>query len=379
VSKLPTEVTNPLLTKIDNYLETHQEPPRAHMGVSTLGHPCDRKLWLGFRFAVIERFKGRILRLFQRGHNEEPVMAGLLRKAGLDLRFTGFDQKRVEFAPIAVGSTGVAKVSRDADAPPTCHVSGSMDGVIVSGVPEAPEKPHLWENKTMGQKAFDDVVKNGVEKSKPEYWIQAQGYLLGTWEPKFIEENGFGKIDRTLFTAVNKNDDSIYTERIRLDKEVARKAIARGQRISTSDRMPAPLSTDPSWYECKMCAMHEFCHVTKTTKETNCRTCAHSTAEHDGTWTCALHPESGAIPVDFQRVGCRSHVIHPDLVPWEMKEGIGNSAVYVIPEGAGSTGTEQPKEVINGEDGIDSRELIGPSALAGNQEEQEEIVNWPLK
>lgn len=370
MSKLPTEVTNPLLAKIDSYLETHQEPPRAHMGVSTLGHPCDRKLWLGFRWAVIERFAGRILRLFQRGHNEEPVMANLLRKAGLDLRFTGFDQKRVSFAPIPVGATGVPHVARDPDAPQTSHVSGSMDGVIVSGIPEAPEKPHSWENKTMGQKAFDDVVKNGVEKSKPEYYVQAQGYLIGTFEPKFIEENGFGKIDRTLFTAVNKNSDEIYTERIRLDKEVARKAIARGQRISTSDRMPSPLSTDPSWYICRQCAFSEFCHVTKMTREVNCRTCSHSTAEPDGTWTCAINKDAGPIPTDFQRVGCSSHVIHPDMVPWEMREGVGNSAVYAHPERG---------EIVNGEDGIDSRELIGPSALVGNQEEPEEVVEWPVK
>ncbi len=274
-------------------------------------------------------------------------MASLLRKACLDLRFTGFDQKRVDFGG---------------------HVKGSMDGIIISGVPEAPEKAHVWENKTMGQKAFDDTVKNGVEKAKPEYWAQVQGYLLGTFEPKFIEENGFGKIDRTLFTAVNKNDDSIYTERIRLDKEAARKIIDRGQRISTADRMPAPLSTDASWYECKMCSMHSFCHVTKTTKEVNCRTCAHVTAEQNGDWTCALNKDSGSIPVDFQRVGCRSHVIHPDLVPFEMKEGMGNSAVYVV----GS------KEVINGEDGIDSRQLVGPSALAGLEREQEEVVEWPV-
>lgn len=355
MSKLPETVTSPLLAKIDHYLETHQEPPRAHMGVSQLGHPCDRKLWLGFRFAVIERFSGRILRLFQRGNNEEPVMASLLRKAGIDLRFTGFEQRKVSFADHERGTD-------------TSHVSGSMDGIAVFGVPEAPDKPAIWENKTMSQKAFDDVVKNGVEKSKPEYWIQAHGYMLGTFEPKFIEENGFGKIDREIFTAVNKNTDEIYTERIRLDKEVARKAIARGQRISTADRMPAPISTDPSWYECKMCAMHEFCHVTHQTKEANCRTCAHSTSEPNGTWTCALNPEAGAIPVDFQRVGCRAHVVHPDLVPFEMKEGVGNSAVYVI----------DGKDVVNGEDGIDSRELIGPSALANVEAETEEVVEWPI-
>lgn len=346
--KIPETILNPLVTKIDSTVESRQEPPRAHMGVSILGHTCDRKLWLGFRWAVIERFSGRILRLFQRGHNEEPVMAGYLRKAGIDLRFTGFDQKRVDF-----GS----------------HVSGSMDGVIVSGVPEAPTRPHLWENKTHGEKSFREVERSGVEKSKPEHYAQAQGYMLGTFSDRFQEENGFGKIDRVLYTAVNKNTDEIYIERIRLDKAKAEAVVERGKRVATSDRMPPGISTDPSWYECKMCPMAKLCHQTKTTQEVNCRTCAHSTAESDGTWSCAVHPGM-PIPVDFQRVGCRSHVLHPDLVPWAMKEGVGNSARYEHPERG---------EVVNGEDGIDSRELVGPSVLSGLDKEIDEVVNWPLK
>lgn len=341
--KLPENLLNPLVAKIDAYHESVAEPPRPHMGISTLGYTCDRRLWLGFRWAVVQKFPGRILRLFRRGNNEEPTMAQDLRNAGLELRFTGWDQKRVDF-----GS----------------HVSGSMDGVIVSGVPEAPEKPHLWENKTHGEKSFKSVEKDGVEKSKPEHYAQAQGYMLGTFQPKFIEENGFGKIDRVLYTAVNKNTDDLYTERIRLDKQKAEAIIERGKRIATENRMPPPISTDASWWECKMCPMHNFCHVSKTTKEVNCRTCAHSTAEVDGTWSCTIHGPK--IPTDFQRIGCRSHVLHPDLVPWAMEEGIGNSARY----------KKDGAIIVNGEDGVDSRELVGPSDLTGKP--VQEIVEWPI-
>lgn len=347
--KLPDNILNPLVAKIDLAHELTQEPPRPHLGVSTLGNSCERRLWLSLRWAVVEKFPGRILRLFRRGQNEEAQVVADLRKAGLDVRFTGWDQKRVDFG---------------------AHVSGSMDGVIVSGVPEAPEKPHTLEIKTHSKKSFDDLERHGVEKSKPLHWAQCQGYMFGTFLPSFIEENGFGKIDRCLYVAICKDDDRIYTERIRLDKTKAEAIIERGKRIATADRMPPPISTDPSWYECKLCPMHNFCNVSKTTKEVNCRTCAHSTAEENGTWTCALHPGS-AIPVDFQRVGCRSHVLHPDLVPWKMLDGVGNSARY---EKDGAV-------IVNGEDGIDSRELVGPSDVAkvSNAQSVEEVIEWPLK
>lgn len=282
---------------IDKHHEDNQGEPRPHMGASILGHPCDRWLWLSFRMAVIERFPGRILRLFRRGQNEEAQVVSDLRAIGLNVQKTGFNQSRVDFG---------------------CHVSGSIDGIIESGVPEAPKSKHVLEIKTHAKKSFDDLLKNGVEKSKPQHFVQMQMYMLGT------------KIDRALYVAVCKDDDRIYTERVKLDKAVAQKAVERGHRLVKEDRMPPPLSTDPTWFECRFCAAHEFCHKTQLTKEVNCRTCTHSTAKDDGSWHC----EEYDVPLDFenQKRGCEAHVLHPDLVPWPHK--VSDSQVtWITPDG----------------------------------------------
>lgn len=303
---------------IDISHESKAEPPRPHMGCSQLGHPCDRWLWLSFRWAVQPKFKGRILRLFRRGQLEESTIVSDLRAIGMDVRNTGTAQSRVDFG---------------------AHVSGSIDAIIESGVPGAIKKRHLAEFKTHSSKSFADLEKNGVEKSKPEHFVQMQLYMHGT------------KIDRALYLAVCKDDDRIYTERVRYDKEVAEKFIARGRRLTLEDRMPPPISTDPSWYQCKFCDAHEFCHSSKTTKHVNCRTCAHSTAKEDSTWRCERHDADG-IPVEFQRKACDSHVLHPDLVPWELKEGLDQwTAVYVI----------EGRDVANGEGDANvytSREIL---------------------
>lgn len=60
-----------IIERIESYYEENQEPPRPHMGLSQVGHHCDRYLWLNFRWAHVEKFSGRVLRLFQRGHDEE--------------------------------------------------------------------------------------------------------------------------------------------------------------------------------------------------------------------------------------------------------------------------------------------------------------------
>lgn len=293
--KIP-EPRQSIVALIDAAHEQRAEPPRPHLGCSQLGHPCDRWLWLSFRWAVHPSFPGRILRLFRRGQAEEATVISDLRAAGLDVRHTGGSQYRVDF-----GS----------------HVSGSIDGIIESGIPEAPKKRHILEIKTHNARSFEELLKCGVQKSKPEHWLQMQLYMHGT------------EIDRALYVAICKNDDRIYTERVRYDREAAERAIERGHRIAQSDRMPPPTSTDAIWYICKMCPAHRFCHQTLTTKEVHCRTCAHSTARQDSTWHCAKY--DAAVPVEYQRLGCNGHALHPDLVPWSLTEGDDQwTAVYVI-------------------------------------------------
>ena len=282
---------------IDNHHAAQPDEPRLHLGGSMLGHPCDRWLWLSFRWAVREKFPGRIKRLFRRGNNEEDIITADLKAIGIKITNTGKDQIFLD-----MGS----------------HVGGSVDGIIESGVPGAEKTRHIAEYKTHALKSFDDLEKKGVKVSKPMHWAQMQVYMLGT------------KIERALYIAVCKNDDNIYTERVKFDEEAATNLLARGHRIATTERIPAPISTDASWYECKFCPAHSFCFDRQLTQHVNCRTCAHATPEDDGTWSCARW-DSKNIPGDFQKIGCDSHVLHPDLVPWPIKDSTNAfEAIYEI-------------------------------------------------
>jgi hypothetical protein len=271
---------------------------------------------------VVEAFEGRILRLFRRGQNEEAVIIRDLRNVGIDVRSS---QQRVNF-----GS----------------HVSGSLDGVIESGVPEAPTKRHVAEFKTHSKKSFDDMAAKGVEKSKPMHFVQMQVYMHGT------------NIDRALYVAVCKDDDRLHIERVRYNADVATRAVERGQRIALADRMPPPISTDPSWYQCRFCPAHEVCHKSQPTKEVNCRTCAHATAKPDSTWRCERH-EADNIPVDFQHTGCDDHIIHPDLVPWPMiPSEDGHSVMWRIGD----------RVIENSATAYKSREILANPAVCGTEE-----------
>lgn len=306
MSLLPTTIN-----LINRYHEDSREEPRPHLGCSMLGHKCERWLWLSFHWAVIPKFDGRILRLFRRGHEEEKFVIRDLRNIGVDVRGT---QTRVDFGK---------------------HVSGSLDGVIMDGLPESPNKKHVLEIKTHSKKSFDDLISNGVQKSKPLHYAQMQVYMLGT------------KVDRAFYYAICKDDDRIHTERIKLDKQFAEKLIAKGHRIAMMEGLPPPLSTDPTWYECKFCDGYDFCHGSKMIKESNCRTCAHSSTMEDSTWHCTKWDST--IPENAQHEGCDWHVIHPELVPYQFKPAHDEwHGIYII----------NNKEVLNGNDGFKSSEIL---------------------
>ena len=305
-------------TDIQNLIDLHHESvregPRGHMGCSQLGHACDRWLWLSFRFAVIEKFPGRILRLFRRGQLEERTVVSDLQAIGIKITNTGANQSRVDFG---------------------CHIGGSVDGIIESGVPGNTKARHILEIKTASAKSFKDMTAKGLEKSKPVYWVQVHLYMIGK------------DVDHALFVMVNKDTDEVYSEIVKRDDAVALKFLERGKRIVKSDRAPAGISVDPSWYECKFCAAHDLCHGSKLTKEVNCRTCAHSTTMDDGTWHCA-HWDMTIPDLNAQLEGCDNHIIHPDLTPGWQHERAETGVIWMTKAG----------QIHNAPEGYLSREIV---------------------
>lgn len=311
--KIPNQLVDAIYSGIKSRVDN---TPRPHLGASLIGHSCDRWLWFSFRWLCREDFDGRILRLFERGQKEESWIIGDLRRSGLKIsEIEPTTRKQYSF------SDG--------------HFGGSLDGIITGGM--SPDKPHILEIKTHSLKSFNDLEKDGVEKSKPLHWAQMQIYM------------GKTSIDRALYVAICKDDERIYTERVRFNREAFEVLCDRAQRIIASDRMPEPLSADATWYECKFCAAHPVCHKGEIAKETHCRSCSNVTFNRNGEVYCE-HWES-SVPFDAQLNGCDAHVLHPDLVPWSMV--VENGLVYwkienqLVKNGEPDRDTFTSKEILD--------------------------------
>src|SRR5690625_5842237 len=71
---------DPTLLAVDEQMEARQQSRfRPYLGMSAIGGPCDRRLWLEFRWADKPRFEARTLYMFDDGHRTEDLMAARLR------------------------------------------------------------------------------------------------------------------------------------------------------------------------------------------------------------------------------------------------------------------------------------------------------------
>ena len=302
---------DPLIALIYEQYEkrNESEQQRTYLGASVIGRECKRALWYSFRWAKKERFEGRLLRLFETGHLAETRFVHDLRSIGATVH---------DVNP----STGAQFSFSDLGG----HMRGSMDG-CANNIPCAGKHWLVLEFKTHNAKSFADLKKKGVEKAKPEHFIQMQVYM------------GWSAMQRALYLAVNKDTDELYSERLQFDKIVFEKAISKAESIIFAEQPPPKINDDPKYYLCAWCSHNGICHSHQV-PAVSCRTCVHSTPERegDGRWSCAKHgPE---IPTDFARKGCGDHLPLPFLLTYADAVDAGdgwiefkrkdNGAVFVV-------------------------------------------------
>lgn len=292
--KKHTKVVADLIFK--NY-EKKVDPPRLHLGASEIGKPCDRSLWYSFRWVTNKKYPGRILRLFSTGVRAEDRFFKELKNVGA----TVYDRSPDTGQQIKFESHGG-------------HFGGSCDAVA-QGLPYEPEKWAIVECKTHSSKSFNELAKLGVQKAKPEHYIQMQIYM------------GLSQgIERALYIAENKDNDDLYDEWVTFDREVFSLYIQRAKAIINIPTPPEGVSKDPSWYQCKFCDHKSACHGEQVA-EFNCRTCSFSTPKENGTWHCQAHNKT--LSAQDQINACRSHVFIPHLIPFaEPIDGGDNFVTY---------------------------------------------------
>lgn len=268
-------VAKRILADIDAWCsDNYDDGPRTHLGASLIGHECRRYLFYVFRWCAHKKHDGRQQRLFNRGHREEARFIEWLE--GIGAKVWAMDEKGDQFRISECGG----------------HFGGSLDGICQLppqyGIPD----PILLEFKTNGTGAgFNKLVSDGMPIAKPQHYAQTSTY--GS-RPYY----GF---KWCLYMNINKNDDSMHVELVKLDWNLGEQMVNKANTIILAKAPPERLSNDPRKRECTYCDFVDICHKGKPV-DMNCRSCVHAEARNDKEWFCKVH--NGAIPKEFIPVGC---------------------------------------------------------------------------
>lgn len=302
---------------------------RNHLGASLIGHDCKRYLWYIFRWAFRETYKdeashARMQRLFNRGHREEARFIEWLEGIGAEVYYEnraglGYHAESDSYFIEPDENAGcweqcdritpdnpaylkhVARAKADGLEFPQFRVSavkghfgGSLDAIIK--LPERYNIPEwiLGEFKTNSTgRAFDKLGESGMAVAKPQHFAQTSTY--GS-DPQY-------NFRYVLYFNVNKNDDSLHIEMVKLNPSLGDQMRMKAETIILSQVPPPRLSDNPTYSSCTYCAAHDICHK-GALPEKNCRSCKHAVPIDGGQWHCEHF--NGTIPKEFIPKGCEN-------------------------------------------------------------------------
>ena len=260
-----------ILSRIDKgIIKARNEEPRGYLGMSSIGDSCPRKIWYKWRWAYIEKFSARMLRLFDRGNREEERFTLWLNDAGF---------KVVPFDP----ATGKQFEFSAQDG----YAGGHSDGLVYL----SKKKKAVGEYKTANQSNFNAMKRaQSVKVSKYEHYCQGQRYMHAQ------------QIPLMLYLMINKNDDAIYPELVKYDSDTAQFLLERERELVTTPVPPLRISEDDNYWKCNYCVFKPNCFYNEKAIIT-CRMCEHIRLPGKGSWYC--NKKSRMLSIKAQLKGCK--------------------------------------------------------------------------
>lgn len=224
---------------------------RTYLGMSSIGDPCERKLWYSFRRYTGLPIEGRTIMIFRFGDCIETEVIHHLRLAGYTV-----------------------EGQQDSFTDHGGWFSGHCDGII-HGITS---RPHILEIKSANEKKFKAFKDYGVQKTYETYRCQAQCYM------------GYAGLERAIFIIQNKNNSEIYSERVYFDAEAFERLRQKAYRIITSNEQHGHSFHQDS-LNCKWCDYRIHCWNQSEAIQTNqdCMNCHY--LSWDGLKRICNHPE----------------------------------------------------------------------------------------
>lgn len=213
---------------IDNSLSRRLEEGRNYIGASSIGSPCERKIWYSFTGVQGDSIAPSMRRTFDIGKRLELMILDYLTEAGLDIirqdNLLGYASKNVR------------------------ELQGHVDGIWLR---PWPDEQAIIEIKTAKDSSFRVFQKAGLLKWYPVYYAQVQAYM------------GMSGIKTTFVIAINKDTSELHDEFVNFDPDYYRELEFKAARISESLIAPEKINNSPLYFVCRTCQYKGTCHESK--------------------------------------------------------------------------------------------------------------------
>ena len=203
--------------------------PRNYLGMSSIGDPCPRKIWLEFRGYDPLPLDGRAAMIFDLGSRVEDAVIHWLKAAGYEI-----EGQQQDFSAHEGFFRG--------------HCDGIIHGVT--------ERAHILEIKSANDKKFQAFKTQGVAVVSPTYYAQVQCYM------------GYSGLERALWVVMNKNTCEIHAERCYFNKADFDALHRKALDIICSAGMPGKKE-----HMCQWCGQRPWCSGEGTQTRKTCGTC----------------------------------------------------------------------------------------------------------
>lgn len=229
---------DPTLKAMRIAIEGEPRTQRTYIGASSIGNPCARQIWYGYKGYNRTPFTADTLMRFEDGHRTEDLTAKRLRMVkGIELQTHNDSGEQLGFS--ALGG----------------EFKGHYDGIIY-GLLQAPNAPHIWECKASGEKQFKNFQtvkaksgdKDTLRNWNATYYAQAQVYMH------------YSGIDRHYLTISLSGGREYDSCRTNYDEIIAHRYIERAQRIIDAKNPPQRVKDDAEYYLCNWCDFKEVCY-----------------------------------------------------------------------------------------------------------------------
>ncbi len=213
--------------KILNVLDNKNEDGRNYIGASSIGAPCERKVWYQYKGQTIQA-QNTLKLSFEIGSRLEAMILDFLEKTDVEVIRPSPDNELL--------------FCSDKDIITFC---GHMDAILK--MPHSGEKAIL-DIKTAKATSFIRFKTLGIRDWNIQYYAQLQSYM------------GMTGINHAVLLAINKDNSDLHEEWIEFDSIYYEELKMKAKRIMDAEVEPERINKNKLFYQCRMCGYKEKCH-----------------------------------------------------------------------------------------------------------------------